>query len=151
MIGTNNLGNSRARDEAVRIADVAAGIRAILEVVRNKAPRAKIILMGITPRNDSKDIAVMQTVNKINERIAAFADGETVVYLNINDKLADRDGRLFEGVTTDRLHLSINGYQIWADALKPLLTQWLGPPAEVDKAPPATGIPTVEGDQPNSP
>jgi hypothetical protein len=63
--------------------------------------------------------------------------------LNINDKLADREGRLFQGVTEDGLHLSIEGYQIWADALKPFFTQWLGPPAEVDNAPPASGIPTI--------
>ena len=44
----------------------------------------------------------------------------------------------------------VKGYQVWADALKPLLTEWLGPPAKVDKSPPASGIPTVDNDQPNN-
>ena len=100
--------------------------------------------MGITPRNDDGgSTAVMPTIDKINARIAKFADGEQVVYLNINDKLADAEGKLFDGVTEDGLHLSIEGYQVWADALKPLLTKWLGPPAEVDRAPPATGPPKL--------
>ena len=87
--------------------------------------------------------AAMATIDKVNARIATFADGEKIVYLNINDKLADAQGKLFDGVTEDGLHLSVEGYQVWADALAPLLTQWLGPRAEVDKGPPASGVPTV--------
>ncbi len=48
--------------------------------------------------------------------------------MRINGKLADKDGRLFEGMTVDGLHLSVEGYQVWADALKPIFTELLGPP-----------------------
>jgi lysophospholipase L1-like esterase len=75
--------------------------------------------------------------------IAKLADGKTVRYLNINDKLANKDGKLFEGMTVERLHLSVKGYQVWADALKPLLTELLGPPAKEDQAPPHTGDPSA--------
>jgi hypothetical protein len=64
-----------------------------------------------------------------------------VRFLNLNDKLADPEGKLFEGVTMDRLHLSLQGYAIWADALKPILTELLGPPSATDEAPPPTGDP----------
>jgi lysophospholipase L1-like esterase len=150
MIGTNNVGNATSANEVQRIDDISNGIRAILDVVRSKAPQAKIILMGITPRNDNGRTTMMPTINKINEQIATFADGEIVVYLDINDKLADSEGRLLEGVTNDGLHLSIKGYQIWADALTPQLTEWLGPRSEADKAPPATGIPTVDDARPHN-
>jgi hypothetical protein len=43
----------------------------------------------------------------------------------------------------DRLHLSAKGYQVWADALKPLLKELLGPPAKKDLAPPPTGDPSA--------
>jgi hypothetical protein len=89
----------------------------------------------------------MPAIDQANSRIATFADGETIVYLDINEKLTDRNGRLLDGVTEDGLHLSVAGYQIWADALKPLFTQWLGPPAPTDRAPPATGIPTIDSSQ----
>jgi lysophospholipase L1-like esterase len=93
--------------------------------------------MGILPRNDGAEpAAVIPSINKINAEIAKLADDKTIRYLNINDKLANKDGKSFEGMTTDRLHLSVKGYQIWADALKPLLTKLLGPPAEEDRAPP---------------
>jgi putative ABC transport system permease protein len=61
----------------------------------------------------------------------------------INDKLADAEGRLFEGMTGDRLHPTLKGYQIWADALKPLFTELLGPAGKEDHAPPPTGDPSA--------
>ena len=56
---------------------------------------------------------------------------------------ADKDGKLFDGMTADKLHLTLKGYQVWADALKPIFRELLGPPAAVDRAPPPTGDPSV--------
>jgi lysophospholipase L1-like esterase len=110
---------------------------------REKAPNAVVILMGVTPRTDHA--GAMATINKVNERIWQFADGKKVRYLNINDKLADNEGKFLEGMSPDRLHLSTKGYQVWADALKPVLTELLGPPAKEDHAPPPTGDPSAAG------
>jgi hypothetical protein len=41
----------------------------------------------------------------------------------------------------DKLHPSARAYQVWTDALKPILTELLGPPAKEDQAPPPTGDP----------
>jgi Gylcosyl hydrolase family 115 C-terminal domain len=62
-----------------------------------------------------------------------------------SDKLADRNGRLLDGMMNakDQLHPTVKAYQIWADALKPILTELLGPPAAVDHAPPPTGDPAA--------
>jgi lysophospholipase L1-like esterase len=43
----------------------------------------------------------------------------------------------------DKLHPLEKGYQVWADALKPLLTEILGPPAPEDHAPHPTGDPSA--------
>ncbi len=136
MAGTNNL--SAGRDET-QAAGIARGIKALLDVCRDRAPDAIIILMGITPRNDRP--GMVPIINDVNDRVARLADGKKVSYLNINDKLADRDGKLLPGMSPDRLHLSLKGYQVWADALRPLLSQLLGPPAKGDHAPPPTGDP----------
>jgi lysophospholipase L1-like esterase len=142
LAGTNNVGNSPASD--AQVTAITKGIKALLDTLRKKEPKATIIVMGILPRNDGvHPKAVMAAINKINENIAQFADGKTIRYLNINAKLAGRDGKLFEGMTSDRLHLSLKGYQVWADALKPLLTELLGPPAQEDHAPPPTGDPSA--------
>jgi lysophospholipase L1-like esterase len=143
MAGTNNVGRrSPEGAEDPRVADVPRGIKAILDLCRRKAPKATVILMGITPRNDNA--AVMPVIDEINRRIAKFADGKRVRYVNINAGLADGAGRLHEGMADrDGLHLDVKGYQVWADALKPILTELLGPPGREDHAPPPTGDPSA--------
>jgi lysophospholipase L1-like esterase len=140
LAGTNNVGNQPG--DAAKVADISRGIATLVAACREKAPFAKIILTGIFPRNDN--IAVMPEINRINDNIARLADGDTVRFININDRLADADGHLFDGMTVDRLHLSQQGYQVWADALKPILTELLGPRAATDTAPPPTGDPSTQ-------
>jgi lysophospholipase L1-like esterase len=142
LAGTNNVGNTSPQGrEDPRVADTIRGIKAILDICRRKAPNSTIVLMGITPRNDN--ITVMPIINKINDNIAKFADGKKIRYLNINDKLADKEGRLLAGMSGDGLHLDVKGYQVWADALKPIFTALLGPPAKEDRAPAPTGDPSL--------
>ncbi len=143
MAGTNNVGRlTPPGDDAARVTDISNGIKAIVDECRRQAPEATIVLTGITPRNDN--IAVMPTIDAINASIATLANGKSIRYININSQLADANGRLFEGMTDpDQLHLSTRAYQIWADALKPVFTELLGPPAEVDRAPPPTGDPSA--------
>jgi lysophospholipase L1-like esterase len=142
LAGTNNVG-SRPGD-AAKVADITGGIKTIVDVCRRKAPRAAIILTAIFPRNDS--MAIMPEIDAINANIAKFADGKRVRYLNVNDRLADKEGKLFDGVMNeaDKLHPTLKGYQIWADALKPIFTELLGPPAATDHAPPPTGDPSAK-------
>ncbi len=76
--------------------------------------------MGIFPRNDN--MSVMPEIDKINAGLAMMADGRKIRYLNINDKLADRDGKLYDGMMNpnDKLHPMLKGYEVWADALRPM-------------------------------
>jgi lysophospholipase L1-like esterase len=137
--GTNNVGNKPGNEE--KVADILAGSKALIDTCREKAPGAKIILTAIFPRNDN--LAVLPEIQKINDGLSKLADGKTIYYVNVNDKLAGPDGVLFDGMTIDKLHLSPKGYQVWADGLRPLLTELLGPRAQTDHAPPATGDPSV--------
>lgn len=143
MAGTNNIGTTAPTgDDDPRIERITTGIRAILDLFRKRVPDATIILMGITPRNDN--IAVMPIIDRANANISKFADGKRIRYVNINNRLADANGKLYDGMTmTDGLHLDLKGYQVWADAIKPILTEVLGPPAKEDHAPPPTGDPSA--------
>ena len=125
------------------VADIMRGLKAMLNVMQSKAPEAVIIVMGIFPRNDN--MALMPAIDKINTNLSQIADGTKIRYLNINDRLADKNGRLLDGMMNpnDKLHPAIKGYQVWADALKPILRDLLGPPAKEDHAPPPTGNPSV--------
>jgi lysophospholipase L1-like esterase len=143
MAGTNNVGSlTPIDDDRRRINEITRGLEEIIKVARKKAPRATILLTGIPPRNDN--MAVMPTINGINAQLAKLADGKKIRFININDKLADANGKLYEGMTDpDKLHLSVKAYQIWADALKPHLTELLGPKAAVDRAPPPSSDPSA--------
>jgi len=145
LAGTNNVGNvPRDGVDTAVVNEVVQGIGATVSVMRAKAPGAAIVLNGVTPRRDRNGgTTVMATIDAINKRLASLADGTRIRYVNINAKLAGRDGALVEGVTVDGLHLSVSGYQIWADALKPIFTELLGPPASTDHAPPPTGDPSA--------
>jgi len=139
LAGTNNVGTMPGGD--AKIADVSRGVQAIIETCRRKAPSATVILTAIFPRND--EMAVLPEIHAINANLAHLADGRSVRFLDVNGALADKDGRLFPGIMGDGLHPTIEGYEIWAAGLKPLLTALLGPPAKTDHAPPPTGDPSA--------
>lgn len=141
MAGTNNL--PRRRDSmAEAAADITEGLKTLLAAIRAKAPEATVIVTGIFPRNDN--ISAMPLIRKINTNLAALADGGKVRYLDVNGQLADERGQLKPGMMNpDRLHPAEPGYQVWAEALKPLLTELLGKPAAEDHAPPPTGDPSA--------
>ncbi len=144
LAGTNNVGNKVPPEGADSVVeDVTKGLQSLVRLLQSKAPEAVIILMGILPRNDNME--VMPEIDRINANLARAADGRRIRYLNINHRLADRDWKPREGMmnANDKLHPTAKGYQVWADALKPLLTELLGPPAKEDHAPPPTGDPSV--------
>jgi GH35 family endo-1,4-beta-xylanase/lysophospholipase L1-like esterase len=136
--GANNLpGRGPASDRQVD--DVVGGIRAIVDEFRKRAPNATIIVTAVFPR--SQNMELVPAIRQINKRIAALVDGKRVRFLNFNDQLADSTGRLLPEVSSDGLHLELPGYEIWAQALNPILEELLGPPAKEDHAPPPTGDP----------
>jgi len=144
LAGTNNIGGRiPPSGDAAMVADITAGLRKVVQVMQSKAPAATIIVTGIFPRNDNP--AIFAAIGKINANLAAMADGKKIRYLNINDKLADAEGNLLPGMmNSDKLHPALQGYQVWADALKPIFTELLGPPAKEDHAPPPTGDPSAK-------
>jgi lysophospholipase L1-like esterase len=119
MIGTNNTG----RDSAEQI---AGGIKAIIDELRKQRPEMKILLLGVFPRGGGvkkEDTAappekLNPKIKQINERIEKFADGKMVVYKDIGEKFLESDGSLSRKIMPDLLHLSPEGYDRWAAAIK---------------------------------
>lgn len=142
LAGTNNIG-PKAPDEGAekRAAKILGGLKALRREIRRIASSATIVQMGIFPRNDNP--AAAEIIARVNEALAAQAAAEGFRFLDINSSLIDSHGKLREQYSADGLHLSLQGYEVWASALKPLLLELLGAPASTDLAPPPTGDPSV--------
>ena len=57
--------------------------------------------------------------DKVNAAIAKLDDGEMIHFLDIAGSFLDDKGALSRKIMPDLLHLSPQGYQIWADAIEP--------------------------------
>jgi lysophospholipase L1-like esterase len=140
LAGTNNL--IAAPEDRKGLDDIVNGLRTLVATCRETAPQATLVLTGIFPRNDN--MAYAYKIRQVNERLARMADGSRVRFIDVSSKLADENGKLVDGMMNDdKLHPAVKGYQIWADALKPLLEELLGPKATTDLAPPPTGDPSA--------
>ena len=125
MIGTNNLGVNK--DE-----EIAEGVKAVVAKLRSKFPAAKVVLLGIFPRGAKRDktqerTAVEPRVGQINAMISKLGDEKTVFYRDIGDRFLAPDGQAQREIMPDYVHLSLQGYQAWADAIEPTLKTLLTP------------------------
>jgi beta-glucosidase len=120
MIGTNNTGHRQDPPECT-----ARGIEMILDELKNRLPDTEILLLAIFPREASPDGELRQLNNTINEKIAQFADGKRVYFLNINDAFLDDNGVLSEEIMPDLLHPNEYGYQLWAEEMQPKIDELL--------------------------
>ena len=117
MIGTNNI----SRDKP---ADIALGIKTIVAELRKRLPDSKIVIFSIFPRNHPRVNGDFEQVKEVNKLIPSIADNKHVFHVDINKNFLDDNGKLkAELYGRDLLHLSNKGYEVWANALQPLLTE----------------------------
>ena len=121
MIGTNNAGSGQSAKQIV------AGVKATLDKLRTKLPQTKILLLAIFPRGADNSDHLRQINAKANEMIAKLADCKKVCYLDIGPKFLCGDGKLSKEIMPDLLHPNAKGYQIWAEAIEPMVAKALGP------------------------
>jgi len=135
MLGTNNTSAAPSGHTA---AEIAAADKKIVERIRAKIPGTKVLLLAIFPRGARKnpqgvitDDAITdaarrtEVINAVNVELAKLDDGKNVRYLDINASFVGQDGKIPFAIMPDQLHPNTAGYQLWADAMKPLLNEML--------------------------
>jgi len=115
MIGTNNAGGNTTG------AEIAEGIGADVAELRRDFPNAKILLLAIFPRGTGPTDGARIKNEEANKIIARLDDKQHVFFLNINDKFLTPEGKLIGFRTTDNLHPTPEGYEIWANAVESTL------------------------------
>ncbi len=111
LIGTNNNINTPE--------DIAAGVKAVIVKTQQVFSGVKIILISILP--NARATQKMEDANKL---IAPFGDDKTVFYFDLASKMP-KQGDTWKGLGRDSLHLTPDGYELWATEMEPLLTRLL--------------------------
>jgi len=126
MIGTNNTGHRTENPETT-----AAGIKRLVDEIRQRLPATKVLLLAILPRGEKSDDSLRGINERVNQIIASQAHGRSVYYLNINAALTHPDGTLSREVMPDLLHPNAKGYAIWQREMQPLLQELLDRSADM--------------------
>lgn len=120
MIGTNNNYAKKTKPE-----NVVTAIEKIIGMIRQKQPNAKIVLHPIFPRGanaQSRHAAVRERNDRTNALLKEFVEKDgKIIWIDFNDKLVDATGWVPKSIMPDELHPSEKGYEIWMEALKPVI------------------------------
>lgn len=125
LIGTNNFGLGQTSAP-----EVALGVRTVVLKARETFPQAKVLLFGIFPRGAEPNTPIRRQIEAVNTDLSSLHDGVSVFFEDIGARFLDPDGSLSPTIMPDFLHLSGQGYQIWAEAILPYLEKWIAIPAE---------------------
>lgn len=116
-----------------RACDVESFARRAAELVddiRTRRPRAHLLVLGLLPERDmANDVDV--ELERWNERLASLAQTRGALFLALDrEPLRAGDGSLAEAFSCDRLHLSVEGYEVlsrWILAEGGAIAKMLGP------------------------
>ena len=107
LIGTNNTQDTPE--------EIAKGVKAVIDATKTKFAGIKVVVLSILP--NARATEKMATTNTL---IAPMADNKTVFYLDLASKFTP-DGDNWKGLSGDRLHLTKEGYTMWATELEAML------------------------------
>lgn len=112
MIGTNNLGQRNDPPEAI-----AEGVTAILKVIRTRFPDCALYVYGIFPRGKAVNAGIRKELDATNRLLEKVAEEQDASYVDIGAQFLMPDGALDDRCYCDGVHLSREGYEIWAKSL----------------------------------
>lgn len=116
MIGTNNTGLRHDDPEAT-----VAGVRHLIDALRQRLPATRVLLLAIFPRGPDADDGLRRVNARVNAQLPQLADGKHVFFLDINAAFLAPDGTLSRDIMPDLLHPNERGYRVWARAMQPTL------------------------------
>ena len=116
LIGTNNI-YTTPRD----IEDTARGIAACATKLNTAYPAAKLLVLGVFPRDEAPTSPIRAKIKRINELLQPLDNGTTVFVRDIGAAFLDANGRLDRTISPDQIHLTEEGLRRWAEAIAPFV------------------------------
>ncbi|XP_026337992.1 platelet-activating factor acetylhydrolase IB subunit alpha1 isoform X2 [Ursus americanus] len=116
-VGTNNHGHTAEQ--------VTGGIKAIVELVNQRQPQARVVVLGLLPRGQHPN-PLREKNRRVNELVrAALAGHPRAHFLDADPGFVHSDGTISHHDMYDYLHLSRLGYTPVCRALHSLLLRLL--------------------------
>ncbi len=120
-IGINNMW--RNDFGSLRIAE---GIETCVKSIRAKTPKARVLVVGIFPTQESGTNEMRTRVREINaETKRRVAGMKNVRFVDFGDKFQAADGSLSKEISPDFVHLSEKGYAVYGENLEPVIKELL--------------------------
>jgi lysophospholipase L1-like esterase len=127
LIGTNNLvGSHSARRNTPD--EIVEGVLAVCEEIRNRVPGCRVLVMGLLPRAPKRFIDPIRTTNRMLAEACRLQD---IHFMDLWTSFADPDGLPRSHLMADTTHPNREGYRVWAEAIEPLIAEWLGAQEEL--------------------
>lgn len=115
--GDNDLAQGIAPEKLL------AALRAFVRKVRAKLPQARIYVMSIKPSPSRWSMwPLVQSANRLIEQ--ECSKDRCLVSVDVAGAMLDADGKLRQNIfQPDDLHMTRAGYEIWRDAVRPMLVE----------------------------
>jgi lysophospholipase L1-like esterase len=116
MIGVNDLWN-----ESKTIPEIINNYQKNLEFIQQKSPQTQVFIESLLPINNrSYQIAIdNRDIITVNQELKKLAEQFSCQYLNLHDRFLNDNGQLDVKYTMDGVHLTTEGYLLWAKSIEP--------------------------------
>ncbi len=117
LIGINDLSRNISVDE------ITGRYREILQRIQKESPKTKVYVQGVMPVNpatggNKRLEGKTDLIIELNGRLQTLAKEFGLTYIDLFTPLADNNNLLPRRYSIDGLHLSYEGYRVWAETIK---------------------------------
>jgi lysophospholipase L1-like esterase len=145
LIGTNNS-DDRNFPRVHSAEQIAAGTKAIVDLVRRRHASTKILVLRIFPRGGDNEQGAaarvfhgspqcVETCRQAGLLTAKLADEQHVFWLDVGNVFLRPDGTINTNLMPDLLHPNLAGAEAWAQAIEPTLAKLMGDKPILDAKP----------------
>jgi lysophospholipase L1-like esterase len=126
LIGTNDISG------AIQTSNIVGNLRAIVTAIQGRAPGSPIFVQSIMPRT-LKYREEITHLNRLYREVVA-ASGANVTYVDLWPALATPAGAMHPDLTEDNVHLNGEGYRVWVDQLRPIISNLAKPTPSIGQS-----------------